>query len=99
MSGGAGEQHEANCQYSPLQSRAYITSQQADDFNASNKLVIGRPMSSIAIARSDLLSGLGSTAGHAVASQFSHEEYRMWETACSVELDISAADLVVVLKV
>ena len=104
MSGGPIEQHRANefireCQNSATRKRAYISSRQNDNGNSKRELFIGTSMSAVALERSDLLSGIGDTDGHAAASQFTPEEFRMWETACTVEIDISAADLVVVLKV
>lgn len=94
-----GEKRAADCLHRSAQHRAFLSSRPADDPNAARELVIGNSMSEIAIDRSDFLSGFGNIDGHAAAGHFSTEEVRMWEAACTAEIEISVDELVVVLKV
>lgn len=65
-----------------------------------NAVMIGNRMTEAAIKRSEVLSGIEHTEGLAsLPAQLSPEDVRLWQTACSVDFEVSLDEIVTVLKV
>lgn len=71
-----------------------------DSYEKEGIIVIGSQVSQVAVRRSALLSGMEHTEGLAsLPAHLSPEDVNLWNTACTVSLDLTADELVTVLKV